>query len=155
MSELSSVDIFRILEDCAITRKHFVNVFAHDQLPSYNIRKRKWIIVCNASPSSSRGTHWFLLFKENDTIELIDSLGANPTTYNLVPFLKSQNTDQCVYNSMRLQSLQSKVCGHYCLFFAFWRCMGYTLEDILQIFNEVDLNDNDSLVLRFYEKKIY
>ena len=107
--------------------------------------------MCNASPSSSRGTHWFALFKENNIVELMDPLGANPTTYDLVPFLKDQKADRCIYNGVRIQSLDSKVCGHYCIFFAFWRSMGYSMENILQFFSEHDFVANDLSVLNFYK----
>ena len=153
MSELSSIDIFNALNGDLITTKQFINVFAHDQLPKRKIRKKKWVLVCNASRSGSRGTHWFVLFKENANIELFDSLGLSPEIYNLESFLKNQNVNHCNYNSMRLQSSGPKVCGHYCIFYAYWRCMGYSLENILQRFSEHNYFVNDSSVLDFYINK--
>ena len=52
---------------------------------------------------------------------------------------------------MTLQSIESKVCGHYCLYFALFRCRNISLSAIVHRFSNNKVR-NDFLVKRFIEK---
>ena len=100
MSELTTVDIV-VLSNHINTHTPFTGVFAHDQLPTNLICKKKWVLVCNASPIRTSGTHWFALYKEcDDVMELFDSMGGDPASYNLEEFMQNQQVDKCIYNSV-------------------------------------------------------
>lgn len=147
---MNGTEIFSTLHKNSITKKYFVNVFAHDQLPS-KIQKRKWFLVSNCCPANMPGLHWFAMFKENGVMELFDSYGGDPYTYDLTTFLQNQDVDKCVYNSVRLQALDSNVCAHYCIFYAYWRCKGLSMKTILDWFSEHDFIENDKFVKNFYD----
>ena len=146
-------EIISILEGDAKTQKYFLNVFANDQLPLTKIERDKWHLICNCCPADKPGLHWIAVFKQDaDTIEVFDSYGQTPGTYNLEPFLESQRVKQSIYNTTRLQALDSEVCGHYCLFYAYWRCRGVSFKTILNDnwFSE-DYAENDKFVHNFYK----
>ena len=99
----------------------------------------------------SSGTHWFALYKEcDDVMELFDSMGGDPASYNLEEFMQNQQVDKCIYNSVRIQSLFSNVCGHYSIYFAIQRCAGVSIEKISQMFSDTDYIVNDNYVNRYY-----
>ena len=153
MSSLYTVDIARILQKHKSTKGVFIGVFAHDQLPLKYIRQQNWLLVCNASPLESPGTHWFAIYKDSiENIELFDSLGGTPKTYNLEKFMMAQKVKKCVYNSVRIQSLFSSVCGHYAIYYGIHRTDGMSLEAISREFSETDFITNDNIVNSFYEK---
>ena len=155
MSELTTTDIDDVLSNHANTRIPFIGVFAHDQLPTKLICKKKWVLVCNASPIESPGTHWFALFKEcDDVMELFDSIGGDPASYNLVEFMQNQQVEKCIYNSVRIQSLFSNVCGHYAIYFAIHRCIGMSMEKIAAMFSDINFIENDDYVNSFYKNLI-
>ena len=52
---------------------------------------------------------------------------------------------------MTLQSINSKVCGHYCLYYALFRCRNIGMSTILQRFSR-NKQRNDFLVKCFIEK---
>lgn len=149
-------EIISILKKDAKTQKYFLNVFANDQLPLTKIQRDSWLLVCNCCPVNMPGLHWIAIFKKDaDTIEVFDSYGQSPGTYNLEPFLKSQEVKQSIYNTTRLQALSSEVCGHYCLFYAYWRCRGVSFKTILNgNWFSSDYVENDKFVNNFYEVMI-
>ena len=78
MSELTTKDIDGVLSNHTDARTPFIGVFAHDQLPKKLICKKKWVLVCNASPIESPGTHWFALYKEcDDVMAMVDILAIS------------------------------------------------------------------------------
>ena len=52
---------------------------------------------------------------------------------------------------MTLQSIYSKVCGHYCLYFALYRSRQIGMSTIVHRFSK-NTSKNDSLVKQFIEK---
>ena len=54
------------------------------------------------------------------------------------------------YNKKTLQSLDSDVCGMYCLFFLYFRCRGLKMESILQKFS-TNRVQNDRFVVDFVQ----
>ena len=146
-SEISS-----ILKRNLQTEKYFLNVFGLDELPQVNIDKFRWLLVCNCCPANMPGMHWLALYKDDDVIEVFDSFGQAPESYNLKPFLESQKVSKYIYNSTQLQAPDSTVCGQYCLFFAFWRCHGLSFKSIIdEWFSATDKKGNDKFVNSFYE----
>ena len=52
---------------------------------------------------------------------------------------------------MTLRSINSKVCGHYCLYYALFRCRNIGMSTIVHRFSK-NKQRNDFLVKRFIEK---
>ena len=52
------------------------------------------------------------------------------------------------WNTARLQSDSSKVCGHYCIMFLYYMSIGIGLKKFLEIFSD-DYERNDQIVEEF------
>ena len=86
--------------------------------------------------------------KEN----FFDSYGAPSSKYSgtFTTFLNN-NSNQWIFNTVTSQSIYSKVCGHYYLYFALYRSRQISMSTILHPFSK-NMRKNDSLVKRFIEK---
>ena len=150
---MNGAQLFNALRYNEVTRPIFVNVFAHDNLPDYHIQS-PWLLICNCCPSKLPGLHWLAMYKEkDDVIELFDPYGAGPDVYDLIPFMKCQDANECEYNNIQIQSTESDVCGEHCYFFAYWRARGLSLKDIVDLFSKNDLKFNDSMSFQFLYSK--
>ena len=123
-----------------VTSNYFLDVYAADQLPLTKIAIPQWLLIYNCCPIALPGMHWVAIFgKENGDVEFFDSFGLAPNMYSGVPeFLSRQRAKQVFYNSLQLQSTKSDACGHYCLFYGYFRCKGMDMEAILRCILEFD-----------------
>ena len=83
-------------------------VFARNELPQGDLLPGAYVVNSHDAP----GEHWFLLFV-GERVELYDSLGRSPQDYGI--------TVPCEFVAKRLQSYNSNTCGHYVLYFLYWR----------------------------------
>ncbi len=144
---MDTKQLMTLLNSSEVTQPYFLNVYALDQLPKHRITESKWLLIANSCPSNRAGLHWLAIFKTNDnSIEVFDSYGGDPTVYDLIPFLRAQTVTKCQYNATRLQALDSQVCGHYCLYYAYWRCRRKTMHDIIDSFSNINYARNDTRV---------
>ena len=86
--------------------------------------------------------------RENFSI-LTDCLQANYSR-TFTSFLNN-NSSSWIFNTVTLQSVNSKVCGHYCLYFALFRSRQVNMSTIVHRFSS-NKSRNDFLVKRFIEK---
>lgn len=49
---------------------------------------------------------------------------------------------------------QKRVCGQYCLLYLMCRCKGYSMKDIINIFDR-DFKVNDQFVYNFIDERFY
>jgi len=104
--------------------------------------------VLNSQPSSKPGEHWLGVYLDkNGKGEYFDSYGLPPDMFGFADFMNAKSTS-CIYNEKTLQSLFSKVCGHYCVYFILFRCRGLTMRDIASHFSS-NLIENDRRVASF------
>ena len=68
-----------------------------------------------------------------------------------LPLFLKNNSSSWTFNSVTLQSMNSKVCGHYCLYFALFRSRRVSMNTIVNCFSS-NKRRNDFLVKRFIEK---
>ena len=120
----------RMLADTGV---HWLGVFARDHLPPLGrSQHRPFALVVNTDPADKPGAHWLAFFASAaaEPLEMFDSYGLLPDMHSLghlAPRIYSSFTSY--------QSLDSSVCGHYCLFFLFIRaqCLSYfTIERMLR-----------------------
>ncbi len=120
----------RLLSD-PYTRK-YGGVCGMNQLPAKIGRKLRLYVV-NTDPSWLSGTHWVAFyFPLRGPAEYFDPAGHTPERYNRrFSNILLVNGLSYVYNTDRLQSQLSTMCGAYCLFYGMWRCRGLSMGDIL------------------------
>jgi len=119
--------------------RDFDGVFSIDTLPE-NPR----LLVCNTDPRDAPGRHWIAIYVDEDGCgEFFDSFGRRPN----VDFERYMNR-HCVswnFNDKQLQSIVSKFCGHYCIYFCIRRSRGMDMRKIVRSFTS-DTGFNDALV---------
>ena len=98
------------------------------------------LAIVNCCNRYYRGEHWLALYQDgNDTLEIFDSFGLNPDIYNIV----LPQAEVVTYSSKQLQSINSNVCGQYCLYFCYYRARGYALGHIVSMFSNDFINNDD------------
>jgi len=127
-----------------ILRRHVVDfdgVFSVDTLP-----KHPHILVCNIDPSDKPGRHWVCIFVENGRGEYFDSFGRRPNA--AFERYLNKHCSYWIYNNRQLQSVISKFCGHYCIYYCMLRSRDVTMRRIVSSLT-TDTALNDALVHRF------
>ena len=129
-------------------------VCSSDQLPE-NPPPRPCAFVVNTDELTGPGKHWIALWlAEDGGIEMFDSYGRQPPRYgsHLVKFLDACS-NECKYKTRVLQHARTRVCGQYCLYYLYWKCVGRSLESILDDFG-IDKVQNDLRVADFVETNL-
>ena len=128
-------------------------VCAKDQLPQQNQIHVKAYIV-NTERSNKTGAHWVaVIFKNNGNVLYFDFYGLPPLETEIIDFLDNYSSSWS-YNRQRLQSLQSKVCGLYCIFTLDSAARGYNIQKYLQQkFLSTDHHRNDRDVSLWFNQQ--
>lgn len=148
---MDEIELTRILMANEVTSPYFCGVVAHDQLNLMPTPKTGFF-VCNTDDSEGPGKHWvvFAWTEPKNPVEFFDSLAKPPDLYHkdFVNFLINKGPNY-TYSVKRIQAQGSIVCGEYCVFYAYHRCQGYSMLEILNYFSDKDLEANDEIVSRF------
>ena len=133
---MESTIIDRILKkNCALYR----GVYASDELPT--IIRRPSVIVANTEPASHQGEHWVCLyFDEEGHGEFFDSFGM-PRKIVFKRYM-DENCIAWTFNNKRMQSIVSKFCGHYCIWFCLMKNRNVAMYELVRTMtNDTGLND--------------
>ena len=147
---MNTLELWDALSKNPVTTNDFGGVFPSDLLPK--IPEQKYYIV-NDQAAGQMGNHWICMsFVECP--EFFDSLGYSPSHYSNTLFEEYLivNGPQYKYNSKRLQNFGSDTCGLFCLYYIYFKCMGYSLSDIVNSFSN-NLRYNDNIVTSFILNK--
>ena len=129
---MNTLEICHILSSNPVTKNFFNGVFSVDTLSLINEKPK--LIICNTDISTGKGKHWILIFfnETNDNVEFFDSLGYKPSFYgpDFMIFMKKFSTE-CYFTPVRIQPINSDLCGQYCCFYAHKRCQGFNMKYIL------------------------
>ena len=117
----------------------FDGVFSIDRLPDH-----PRLLVCNTDPSDKPGRHWIAIYVDDDGRgDFFDSFGRAPSDY--LERYMNRNCLSWNFNDRQLQSIVSKFCGHYCIYFCILRTRGVDMRKIVRTFSS-DTGLNDMLV---------
>ena len=125
MGGLNTLQLTLALRKHTQTASQFVGMFARDELPLI-IDKIPAIIIANTDPCTKSGRHWILFyFDNNGNVEYFDSLGKTLTHYHKDFFKFIKNNCNCYSRVVknRIQPVNTTLCGHYCLYYAYSRCV--------------------------------
>jgi hypothetical protein len=149
--EMDTLQVENLLRaDCKLSTI-FDGVFASDCLPMF-CGGGDTGLVMNLDPSSQSGSHWVSIYIQNGRGEYFDSYGMAPPLEEFLSFLK-RNSTSWSYNKQELQSLDSMVCGHYCIWFLSERARGRSMQNIVQQFSNTDTRWNDNAVKQQVETR--
>ena len=133
----------------------FGGVYASDKLPE-TVDRYPRAYVANVDRSNMPGSHWIVFwFASPSHGEFFDSLGQRPETYtfSFVSFL-ARNSSKWTCNHRTVQSAFSNVCGHFCIYYIFYRCRNMSMSTIMYKFTR-NLEQNDELVASFVRKMFH
>ena len=119
-------------------------IYTRDTLPS-TVTKYPSAYIVNTDVSTGEGIHWVLFYFETASYaEFYDSFGKSPKMYysQFEKFIYN-NVSNVKYNTMKMQSPYSQVCGYYVIYFLIMKLLKYTMSDIQSYFtSDKQLNDD-------------
>lgn len=131
---MNTDQIHRVLSSNEHTRNAFLGVFASNELPT-KIRRYPTCFIANVDRSSEPGSHWLAFYLSSpDHLEFFDSFGHGPYDFPGPISHFSRRFHHVNFNVMRLQSNITATCGHYCIYYLYTKCRGYSLNDMLLSF---------------------
>lgn len=134
--------------------KEVYGVFASDEISDIQLKPNTGFIV-NTDVKRLPGKHWVAFFlSESHTLEIFDSYGssANQLLIYFKDFMVKYSNVRV--NRKRLQSRETAVCGHYCLFYLMCRTRGYTMDHITDLFSD-NYKLNDQFVYNFIDERFH
>lgn len=135
--------ISKILKSDKYAKNSFLGVFSIDMLP--DIKSLPASGVINTDPSYLPGSHWIAFYIDHHNVcNFFDSYGNHPKQYRLDLYFKK--CTKLNYNNFKLQSVNSEVCGHYCIYFIIAMSRGYDLCSIIDVFSKKNFKFNDFIV---------
>ena len=149
---MDTIQLILVLRKDKHTRGVFQGVYPSDKLPK-SVSSFSALFIANVDTSEKPGSHWVAFYFTKDREgDFFDSYGLPPSNYTgtFTRFLKN-NSSSWTFNSVTLQSMNSKVCGHYCLYFALFRSRRVSMNTTVNRFSS-NKRRNDFLVKRFIEK---
>jgi hypothetical protein len=145
---MNTAEIDKILR--SICGDMFIGVFARDRLP--NTTRRPALMVINTDPVHQPGTHWTAVYIDKEGYgEHFDSLGQPPN--KTVEGYMKRYCRRWIISERQLQTLISRYCGHYCVFYCCYRSIGYDLNTITSWFTH-DTGLNCMLVHQFVCRRL-
>lgn len=145
MSGLKNKDLEKLCQK--IIGKHFLGVFPSDIYPTNYNKKNKFYIIFNLSRHFQPGSHFVAISKSEDKVLYFDSLGKKCSNIGILRFLTSLN-QKVEYNTTKIQSNSSILCGFFCLGFLKAMKEKYTMKEYIKIFSTL-LEKNDQIVIKF------
>ena len=127
--------------------KYYGGVLASDQLPIF-VRNKPKIFIVNTDESFKPGLHWTVIYIDEKVPEYFDPLGDQPIEV-FQDFLILNGLKYKI-NTKKVQSSLSSLCEMYCLFYAYFRCRDYSMNQILNVFRD-NLLINDIIASYFYK----
>ena len=151
---LNTLDLIKVLRN----QPQFLGVFASDDLKYLKIVNYPVYFIANLDSSQYNGSHWIAFRITRFKVELFDSLGLNPSTWNQYPtfiinFLKSQILTKSLVISPAIQTPNSHICGLYCIFFILYRRLE-SFKSCCRRFSKLSLEQN-SVILKQLLLKLY
>lgn len=143
MEELSNFDIE---EMAPLFKIKLLAVIDHRDLPSYPLIDGSYILNLN-------NKHWTALYVKNGEGFYFDSYGV------IYPTTVKKFCPNVIYSDDTIQSLNSVLCGYFCLYFLYWMTNKYkdslekTFNQFRSLFDDDEIYNNQ--ILQHLIKKLY
>lgn len=150
---MNTLEIYSFVHKDTDCSRSFIGVYSRDQLPRRLYRFPCSFIV-NTDKQNEPGEHWLAFYyDENRHATFFDPCGLSPSVYGLEAFLhRTANT--WTYNSKRIQSFFSVLCGQICLFFIYFKSKRFSLNYITSLFSN-NYEDNEKIILNFFKNLFF
>ena len=128
---MNTKQLWNALVNNKVTEPFFDGIFPRDMLTI--IENKPQLIICNTDPSFKKREHWILFFFDKNFVEFFYPLGKSINNYGKeFSELINKFADEYKFCKVRAQPIQSNLCGDYCLYYAYGRCKGYSMEYIIE-----------------------
>ena len=109
-----------------------------------------YIFILNTDSENGAGEHWCVAYLEKvgGKCEFFDPYGIPPWFYGFDRLLKKYSSG-LVYSQKCVQCLTSRACSHHCLLYSFYRCRGYSMNEILNLYSDYDMHYNEKFAEKF------
>lgn len=125
-----------------------IGVFPADKIPL--VWEKPCALVANVDESTKPGSHWIAIYVDSSGNGVFfDSYGLPPAVSHHIDRIR-RNCRFYEWNIQQLQSIDSDVCGHFCIDFLFYMSCGYTLPMFTTLFSSYDTVRNDKLAVSLY-----
>ena len=151
---MNTLQLKEAVEQDKSAQQQFRGVFPSDLLPE-EVTEYPSVYIANVDPSSKAGSHWVAFYFTKDKKgEFFDSYGQSPELYtDIFKDVLQDNSQEWTLNRRELKSMNSRVCGQYCVFYVILRCRGNSMEAVVRrFFNKKQLNDGfvDEFVNKYF-----
>jgi len=128
----------------------FDDVYSIDTLPP----RPHGLLICNLDPAHCPGTHWVAIYVDGNYGEYFDSIGRAPPD-SIRKYLDRWcgSANNWIFNDRQVQSVNSRLCGHYCIYYCTLRSNAISLREIVTSLSK-DTAFNDVLVHAFVCKRL-
>ena len=151
---MDNVQLENIILADPISSKYFRGIYPADALPSLDdLELREGYVVMNTDVSSGLGLHWTVIYRNRGgSFEFWDSIGHPPEFYGRF-FKNFFKAKEYTYATKAVQGA-NYTCGPFCIYYAYLKCRGYSLDDILHSLSN-DNSYNDYYVVDFIERHFH
>lgn len=136
---------------CDLNLKHaFLGVRPRDMLPKYKISqsKKPFSIIINLDKHYEPGSHFVLIYCQNNIIYYFDSFGIPPIYEEILTFINKQKCEYA-FNKIQIQDENSLFCGYFCFGYLLAKDKKFTNDEFLNLFSTQNLSINDALIEHF------
>lgn len=140
--------IVNVLRKDPRAKYFFRGVYPSDKLVFATVDTRQpSAFVVNFDSSEEPGSHWVVCWfsAKHGIAEYFDSYGLPPPK-PIDTFLR-KHSQFYRYNHRTLQSLLSKTCGYYCIYYVMKKARGQTLSRVLMPFHPYNYAQNDRQIV--------
>lgn len=132
-------------------RAIFLDIYPSDMLPSKLPFKPCGLII-NTHGAYQPGEHWLAMyFDAYGNGELFDSYGITSISSVFGQFLRKHSKHAFIHDRW-LQSMDTSVCGMYCIYYLYFKCRGSSYTEMFSKF-DINLPRNDAFICNFIRRK--
>ena len=113
--------------------------------------------MINLDEYSDIGTHWFVLWIDNNSVTYFDSFGVEHIPKEIKAFINRPSSSASQIknikrNIFRIQAYDSVMCGYVCIGFIDFMLEGKTLTEFTDLFSLYDFKKNSNIILVISKK---
>ena len=146
---LNNVQLDRLADSQPTLKPYFYGTVPCDRLPRSPDKKGPVAYIVNTDRAGQPGRHWLALWTCDDECEILESYALPLETYQTTGPLQmwlNKHWKIVIQNSQSLQSVFSRSCGDYALFFLIDRSQGKSMDEFVKRFDKHDYVHNDHKV---------
>jgi len=149
---MNTSEIFGAMDSIFRHKKIYYDVLPCDALKTLHVTNPVTCLVVNNREATHAGEHWLGLMIINKTLYFFCSYGLGIENYSpyFKDFAKREHL-QVIQNKQVLQSINSNVCGQYCIFFLYQMISGCCPMSVYCMFSK-NVIKNDNMVKSFVKK---